>query len=295
MSQQKLQPTTILAIPFPGQSHLNQLLHFSLILSTRNLPVHFAAPPSSIHQAQLRLNGWPSNSLKNIHFHELALPPPAPPSPSTPPHLSHALHLFETPLLLRSALSSLIRSLSQSAQRLVVLHDTFMSVAALEAASFANAESYAFQCVSSFQALYESTQHDIVHPVVAAEFEDWVPLPILERVKRLEHERLVEAGIVANSCRPLDGEFVDLMVERCGLKKVYAVSPLHLIGPKMEGRSERRHECLVWLDEQPVASVVYVSFGSTTTMGGAQVEQLAVGLRRSGQRFIWVVMSLHSS
>ncbi|PKU72003.1 cis-zeatin O-glucosyltransferase 2-like [Dendrobium catenatum] len=293
MSPAEIQPITILAVPFPAQSHLNQLLHFSLILSSRNLPVHFAAPSSSIQQAQLRLHGWPSTSLGNIHFHELALLPPAPLPPSSPPHLSHALRLFDTPFLLLPSLSSLLHSLSLSSRRLIVLHDTFMSVAALEAASLPNAESYTFQCVSAFQALFELQPNlrptTRANPIVAAQFDDWVPKPILESVKRLEHERPVEAGIIANSCRVLDGEFVDLLAEEYGSKKVFAVSPLHLIGPRVAAVSEKRHDCLVWLDKQPVASVVYLSFGSTTTMAGVQVEQLAIGLRRSGQRFIWVI------
>ncbi|XP_020596496.1 putative cis-zeatin O-glucosyltransferase [Phalaenopsis equestris] len=293
MSPDQIQPVTIVAVPFPGQSHLNQLLHFSLILSSRNLPVHFAAPSSSIHQAQSRLHGWPSASLLNIHFHELPLPPPTPLSPSSPPHLAHALRLFETPLLLRPSLSSLLHSLSLSSRRLILLHDTFMSVAALEAASLSNAESYTFQCVSAFQALFELQPNlrpkTRTNPFVAAHFEDWVPAPILERVKLLEHHRPVEVGIIANSCRPLDGEFVDLLANEYWPKNIFAVSPLHLIGPKLAGGSEKRHQCLMWLDKQPPASVVYVSFGSTTTMSGAQVQQLAIGLRRSGQRFIWVI------
>nr|ACB88212.1 UFGT3 [Phalaenopsis equestris] len=293
MSPDQIQPVTIVAVPSPGQSHLNQLLHFSLILSSRNLPVHFAAPSSSIHQAQSRLHGWPSASLLNIHFHELPLPPPTPLSPSSPPHLAHALRLFETPLLLRPSLSSLLHSLSLSSRRLILLHDTFMSVAALEAASLSNAESYTFQCVSAFQALFELQPNlrpkTRTNPFVAAHFEDWVPAPILERVKLLEHHRPVEVGIIANSCRPLDGEFVDLLADEYWPKNIFAVSPLHLIGPKLAVGSEKRHQCLMWLDKQPPASVVYVSFGSTTTMCGAQVQQLAIGLRRSGQRFIWVI------
>lgn len=114
-------------------------------------------------------------------------------------------------------------------------------------------------------------------------------MPILERVKRLEHGRPVEAGIIANSCWPLEGEFLDLLSEEYDSKKIFAVTPLHLFGPKQAVGLVNRHECLMWLDKQPAASVVYVSFGSTTTMAAAQVEQLAIGLRRSGQRFIWVI------
>ncbi len=34
----------VVAVPFPAQGHLNQLLHLSLLLASRGLPVHYAAP-----------------------------------------------------------------------------------------------------------------------------------------------------------------------------------------------------------------------------------------------------------
>ncbi|RZR83108.1 hypothetical protein BHM03_00009683 [Ensete ventricosum] len=44
-----------------------------------------------------------------------------------------------------------------------------------------------------------------------------------------------------------------------------------------------------WLDKQAPESVVYVSFGTTTSMSDEQVKELANGLLRSGQRFVWVL------
>ncbi|KAH9626513.1 hypothetical protein KSS87_003292 [Heliosperma pusillum] len=44
-----------------------------------------------------------------------------------------------------------------------------------------------------------------------------------------------------------------------------------------------------WLDEQPVKSVVFVSFGSRTAMGKDQITELGEGLQRSGVRFLWII------
>nr|KYP71899.1 Hydroquinone glucosyltransferase [Cajanus cajan] len=50
-------------------------------------------------------------------------------------------------------------------------------------------------------------------------------------------------------------------------------------------------DCLAWLDEQPRGSVLFVSFGSGGTLSSAQINELALGLESSGQRFLWVVKS----
>ena len=39
--------------------------------------------------------------------------------------------------------------------------------------------------------------------------------------------------------------------------------------------SSRRHECLDWLDAQPSSSVLYVSFGTTSSLRLEQVRELA--------------------
>ena len=48
-------------------------------------------------------------------------------------------------------------------------------------------------------------------------------------------------------------------------------------------------DCLSWLDAQEVSSVVYVSFGSLASLGEEQMEELAWGLKRSNNHFLWVV------
>ncbi|XP_022737716.1 UDP-glycosyltransferase 83A1-like [Durio zibethinus] len=49
--------------------------------------------------------------------------------------------------------------------------------------------------------------------------------------------------------------------------------------------------CLEWLDKQSSASVIFVAFGSTTTLSAQQVQELALGLELTGQPFLWVVRS----
>ncbi|XP_074273664.1 7-deoxyloganetin glucosyltransferase-like [Silene latifolia] len=48
-------------------------------------------------------------------------------------------------------------------------------------------------------------------------------------------------------------------------------------------------QCLDWLNSQNPNSVVYVSFGSTTTMSSEQLIEFAWGLANSNHPFLWVV------
>ncbi|KXG36471.1 anthocyanidin 5,3-O-glucosyltransferase [Sorghum bicolor] len=71
--------------------------------------------------------------------------------------------------------------------------------------------------------------------------------------------------------------------------------PVYCVGPLIvaagDGETKEKHECLAWLDEQPERSVVFLCFGSlgSATHSAEQLREIAVGLERSGHRFLWVV------
>ncbi|RCV37804.1 hypothetical protein SETIT_8G091600v2 [Setaria italica] len=49
------------------------------------------------------------------------------------------------------------------------------------------------------------------------------------------------------------------------------------------------HECVRWLETQPPASVVLLCFGSMGSFTPPQVLEMAQGIERSGQHFLWVL------
>nr|UXB92759.1 glycosyltransferase [Helleborus thibetanus] len=53
--------------------------------------------------------------------------------------------------------------------------------------------------------------------------------------------------------------------------------------------------CLAWLDQQPVQSVVYVAFGTTTVFDQGQFTELMHGLELMNRPFLWVVRPGFSS
>ncbi|KAL6609613.1 hypothetical protein ACP70R_039582 [Stipagrostis hirtigluma subsp. patula] len=75
----------------------------------------------------------------------------------------------------------------------------------------------------------------------------------------------------------------------CTMPPVYCVGPLVVGG----SRTEEKHECLAWLDNQPKHSVVFLCFGSIgiATHSVEQLKEIADGLENSGQRFLWVLQA----
>ncbi|KAI3839079.1 hypothetical protein MKW92_041717 [Papaver armeniacum] len=68
--------------------------------------------------------------------------------------------------------------------------------------------------------------------------------------------------------------------------------PIYPIGPLIrKGKSDNVSDdsgCLKWLDDQPLGSVLFISFGSGGTLSSEQLTELALGLEMSEQRFLLV-------
>ncbi|RWW16644.1 hypothetical protein GW17_00019460 [Ensete ventricosum] len=118
---------------------------------------------------------------------------------------------------------------------------------------------------------------------------DWKDLPelvkdrttegyrsLLQHLKRYEKAE----GILVNSFREMKPEAAVVLKE-----KKPGRPPVHLVGPLVQtGRPSSSPEeslCLKWLDEQPVASVLYISFGSLGVLSRDQMKEMALGLRRA--------------
>ncbi|MCL7033198.1 hypothetical protein MKW94_013212 [Papaver nudicaule] len=104
-----------------------------------------------------------------------------------------------------------------------------------------------------------------------------------------ERYKLAE-GIMVNSFNDLEpGPIEALKGGECGNPPVYPVGPLIRTGDV--GGVSDPSGCLKWLDDQPVGSVLFVSFGSVGTLSSEQMTELALGLEMSEKRFLWVARS----
>ncbi|KAK1290204.1 Zeatin O-xylosyltransferase [Acorus calamus] len=288
----------VVVLPLPAQGHLNQLLHLSRLLSHRGLAVHFAGSAAHNRQARLRAHGW-DPSRQAIRFHDLPMPPFAspPPDPTSPNKFPvHLLPTFEASDALRAPFSDLLRAVALTSRRVVVVHDSLMSFAAREASLVPNAEAYAFHTVSAFASLffqYESRGADAsaLFPELPTLSTDGCFTDRFKDFIRSRHGLTAsDAGRLLNTCRPIEGRFIDLLAREpfARDKKLWAVGPLNQIEADVKG-GPARHEILKWMDNKPPNSVMYVSFGTTSSLSDEQISEIAVGLERSQQRFVWVL------
>lgn len=101
-------------------------------------------------------------------------------------------------------------------------------------------------------------------------------------------------GVIINTFDAIEGRAAKALKAGLCLPEG-ATPPLFCIGPMIsppcKGEDERGSLCLSWLDLQPSQSVVLLSFGSMGRFSRAQLNEIAIGLEKSEQRFLWVVRS----
>ncbi|XP_008234818.1 PREDICTED: UDP-glycosyltransferase 88A1 [Prunus mume] len=103
------------------------------------------------------------------------------------------------------------------------------------------------------------------------------------------------AGIIINTYESLEPRANRAISDGLCLPENVPTPPIYCIGPliiahnKKGGSGDDVPECLTWLDSQPSGSVVFLCFGSLGLFSKKQLQEIAIGLERSGLRFLWVV------
>ncbi|XP_075499023.1 zeatin O-glucosyltransferase-like [Primulina tabacum] len=120
--------------------------------------------------------------------------------------------------------------------------------------------------------------------------EDCFAEEFMELVAR-EHKFIaLSSGSLYNSSRELEGKFMGFIenMSETQNKKHWALGPFNPLILTRKNEDVSRHESLEWLEKQPPKSVVFVSFGTTTSLADEQIKNLASGLEQSEVKFIWV-------
>ncbi|RLM66746.1 putative cis-zeatin O-glucosyltransferase [Panicum miliaceum] len=229
----------VVAVPFPAQGHLNALLHLSLQLAARGLPVHYAAPAEHARQARARVHGWGDGALRRVRFHELPIaayaspPPDAGGSAAFPSHLMPLWEAFTAGA--PAPLAALLGAVSASHRRVVVLYDITNAFAAEEAARLPNGEGFGLVCTSLSTLLGRA---DAGRRLLRERGVDYVPIytyiteEFLEYAsKRARSAQTIpsSSGVLTNTCRALEGPFIDLFAEQLAAagKKLFNIGPLN--------------------------------------------------------------------
>lgn len=293
----------VVMVPLPAQGHLNQLLQLSRLILSHKIPVHYVAATTHNRQAKQRVHGWDPNAAANIHFHDIEIPPFHCPPPNPEAKIKFPSQLqpaFNASFHLTKPVSMLLRALSCKARKVIVIYDSLMASVIEEARFLSNAEAYTFHSVSAFAvSLYQwELQGNVI------EENELFPrdIPSLEGCFTDEFTGFINChyskhgkfntGCVYNTCRVVESAYMDFLEKKTtkeGIKH-WALGPFNPVTvPVRSKSSKKQHFCLEWLDKQAENTVIYVSFGTTTTFDDEQIKELAVGLRESKKKFIWVL------
>ncbi|CAL4954692.1 unnamed protein product [Urochloa decumbens] len=309
---------TVVLYPGLGAGHLTPMLQLAKLFLQHGVAVTVALvePPVKTPDFSATV-ARAAASNPSISFHVLP-PPPQPPSTAgssaddTPRH--PALQMFDHLGAMNAPLRDFLRSLPTSADALVI--DMFCADA-LDVAAELNLPVYFFYAsgagdlavflnIPSVRANMTMSLQEFRGSVLslpgAPPFKaSDLPEELLKdseagkAILRRMFRRMPESnGILVNTFESLEPRAARAL--RDGLcVPDRATPPVYCVGPLVSGGGEKGHECLRWLDAQPDRSVVFLTFGSLGTFPKKQLEEIAVGLERSGQRFLWVVRSPRGS
>lgn len=161
-----------------------------------------------------------------------------------------------------------------------------------------NAETYTFHSVSAFSMFFYLWE-DLGRPFPIEgslledlpSLEECFPQEFLDFISK-QHEYIkLSSGRIYNTTKVIESKFLDLLArdEINGNKKQWALGPFNPVVIQENCDLGIRHKCLEWLDKKEPKSVIFVSFGTTTSLPDEQIKEIAIGLERSEQSFIWVL------
>ncbi|XP_055961294.1 UDP-glycosyltransferase 88A1 isoform X1 [Mercurialis annua] len=160
-------------------------------------------------------------------------------------------------------------------------------------ATFLNFPSIHQNTTKSFKDL--NTNIDV--PGVPSFPASYMPLPMLDRNDKaydffLDSSKCFpkSAGIIVNSFELLEPKAIKAILDGLCIPDS-TTPPLSCIGPLIatsNAANEIVPDCLTWLDSQPSKSVIFLCFGSLGLFSKEQLSEIAIGLEKSGRRFLWV-------
>ncbi|KAJ8543422.1 hypothetical protein K7X08_005945 [Anisodus acutangulus] len=288
----------VVIVPLNLQSHLRQLLQFACRISSYGLPVYYVGLATSNCQVRLRSTTLNPSDIAKIHFHDLQIDTQDP-----PPDKNIPMHVWNASMRSREPIATFLREISSKARRVVVIHDLLMSYNVKDISSIPNGESYTFHCLPIFD-MYCSHFSVVAGLPIPLEEELLKKLPsnegcynpddIMHHANLLSQCMGVSAGDIYNTGQVIEGTaFIDSMKHLASTqnKKLWALGPILPTTSKQEDhhKIQNHHLCLDWLNKQPPKSVLYVSFGTSTSLSDEQIKELAMGLELSKHKFIWVL------
>ncbi|KAK8549421.1 hypothetical protein V6N13_027175 [Hibiscus sabdariffa] len=124
--------------------------------------------------------------------------------------------------------------------------------------------------------------------------------PIVKLVFKETRRSTQANALILNTTEELDGPILSQIRTKC--RNIYALGPIHAqLNTRLKAKHRDPHDhfsntlwkedesCISWLDQQSNRSVIYVSFGSITTMSRDKLVEVWYGLVNSKAKFLLVV------
>ncbi|CAH2052818.1 unnamed protein product [Thlaspi arvense] len=302
----------IVLYPSPPIGHLVSMVELGKLILSQNpsLSIHIIlVPPPYQPESTATYISTVSSSFPSITFHRL--PTVEPYSSSTTSRNHHESLLLETICFSNPNVHRALFSISQTFNLCAMIID-FFCTAVLEVTADFNFPVYYFftsgaACLASFfhlSTLHETTAgkslkdvHSLltipgVPPIKGSD----MPKPVLNREDEI-YDAFIQfskqlrksSGIIINTFETLENRAIKAIKEELCFRNIYPIGPLIVNGRAGNKNVEYADSCLNWLDSQPEQSVVFLCFGSLGLFTEEQLKEIAIGLERSEQRFLWVV------
>ncbi|WCJ36741.1 UDP-glycosyltransferase 88A1 [Euphorbia peplus] len=300
----------LVLLPSPAIGHLNSMVELGKFIhsSQPSLSIHilvFPAPYNSGDTSSCIENV--SCTIPSINFHSL----PAVSHSKTA--VNYETLTFEVLHLSQPNVRQLLISISETSTISALVLD-FFCASYLSVASALKIPGYFFY-TSSGASLSLFLYTRILHQKYTKSFKDLndtfldvpglppvpatdMPMAVLDRKDKayeffLETSGLLSkaSGIMINTYESLESRAL-MAISEGQCMPDSTTPPIFCIGPLISTHGEKDTtvpEWFSWLDSQSSGSVVFLCFGSLGLFSKEQLIEIAIGLERSGQRFLWVV------
>ncbi|XP_071733191.1 UDP-glycosyltransferase 89B2-like [Rutidosis leptorrhynchoides] len=303
----------ILVFPFPAQGHMLSLLDLTHQLSIRGVQITILITPKNLPALNSLLSAHPTTITTLVL--------PLPPHPAIPSGIENAkdLHIggFSTMMVALGDLYNPIKDWFQHHPNppVAIISDFFFGwthrlAVELGIRRYCFSPSGAFAlsiifCLWKYQPKRADTQNE--NEVIQfskipnlPEYPWWQLSPLYryfsegDAISDFMNDSfrgdMASWGIVINSFIDLERVYLEYLKMELDHDRVFAVGPLL---PPCNKVMERGGSCsnnvLSWLDMCNDNTVVYVCFGSLIVLTNGQMEAIALGLEKSGVKFLWSV------
>ncbi|GJV60255.1 UDP-glycosyltransferase 88B1-like protein [Tanacetum coccineum] len=305
-----MESATVVLYPFPGIGHLVSMVELAKLIHIHNpllSVVVFITPAPFETGSTYKYIDNVSATTPSIAFHRL-------PTITIPPDFSSDFIdlAFGIPELYNPIVHDTLVTISKESTIKAVILD-FFSNAAFRVAKSLNLPTYYFY-TSGASGLCELLYLTAIHNMTSKNIGDLdiyfdipgmppihasdMPAVMFDRESDmyksfidLSSNMAKSSGLIANSFAGFEERAINALRNgKCITNG--PTPPIYLIGPLIASGSRvdpSENECLKWLNSQPSKSVVLLCFGSMGVFKIEQLKEMAIGLERSGQRFLWVV------